>query len=134
LGSFIQIVSDPSSTSEKVILFPKELTGFLAFGPYTYLLQGSYEVTFELKLGPYRDNRIGWCDVSVNLGNSTVAEKDIFGSETPTYKWANYTVTFNSTKFMTGVEFRAYSFGTADIYLDRIIVKRVAPYAAGTFG
>jgi uncharacterized membrane protein len=133
-ASFSQVISDPSARSEKVVLCPKGSTGYFMYGPYTYLLQGSYEVTFEVKLGEYDESQIGKCDISDDYGNSIVSKRDIFGFELQPNTWTNITLAFTSTKLMTGVEFRASSDGIADIYIDRVVMKRISPEAASDFG
>lgn len=134
LASFSQNMSDSSAASEKVVLCPKNSIGYFAYGPFTYLLQGSYEVTFTIKVGEHNSSRVGWCDISGNFGNFTVSKRDIFGFEVQPNEWTNFTLAFTSTKLMTGVEFRASSYGTADIYIDRVIMKRVSPNATSDFG
>jgi hypothetical protein len=133
-ASFSQNISDSSAASEEVVLCPKNSIGYFVYGPYTYLLQGSYEVTFTVKVGEHNSSRVGWCDVSSNFGDSIVSKRDIFGFELQPNKWTNFTLTFTSTKIMTDVEFRASSYGTAGIYIDRVIMKRVSPNATSDFG
>ena len=48
--------------------------------------------------------------------------------------WTNFTLAFASTKLLTYVEFRAFSSGVADIYLDRVIMKRVSSNVTSDFG
>jgi uncharacterized membrane protein len=124
LASFSQIISDSSARSEKVVLCPKNLTGYFAYGPYTYLLQGSYEVTFTVKVGEQDSSRVGECEISSNYGNP-ISKRDIFGFEVQPNKWTNFTLTITSTKLMTDVEFRVFSYGTVDFYIDRVIMERI---------
>jgi len=128
-ASFDQIISDPTARSEKVLLCPKGSTGCFMWGPYTYLLQGSYEVTFTVKVGDYNDSYIGNCAVSDNYGESIVSNRTIFGSELQPNVWTNLTLTFTLKKLITNVEFRAFSYGTVDIYVDRVILRRISPNA-----
>jgi uncharacterized membrane protein len=129
-----QNVSDPSAVSEKVVMYPQNLTGYFVYGPSNYLLSGSYEVTFTVKAGIHNSSRLGWCDISGNFGNFTVCKRDIFGSELQPDKWTNFTLAFTSTELLTAVEFRVFSCGTADMYVDRVLVKRVSPNATSDFG
>jgi hypothetical protein len=132
--SFSQILTDSSASSEKVVLCPKNLTGYFSYGPYNYLLQGSYEVTFTVKTGEHNSSRVGRFDIVSNFSDSTLSKRDIFGFELQPNKWTNVTLAFTSTKLLTNVEFRASSFGTTDIYLDRVIMKRISPNATSDFG
>jgi uncharacterized membrane protein len=124
-ASFAQIVDDPSATSEKIVLCPEGSTGYFIYGPYTYLLPGSYEATFTVKVGEHNEDRICKCDISDNYAGSIVSQRDIFGSELQPNSWTNFTLTFTSTKLMTSAEFRVSSYGTADIYVDRVMIKRI---------
>jgi uncharacterized membrane protein len=133
-SSFSQIVSDPSAVSEKVVLCPENSTGYFVYGPYTYLLPGSYEVTFTVKVGEHNSSRLGGCDVSSSFGDSIVSKRDIFGFELQPDKWTNFTLAFTSTKLLTDIEFRAFSYGAADMYVDRVIMNRISPNATSDFG
>jgi hypothetical protein len=133
-ASFSQLTSDSSAVSEKVVRCPTNLTGYFISGPYNYLLQGSYEVTFTIKVGEHNSSRVGKFDISSNFGNSTVSKRDIFGFELQPNEWTNFTLTFTSTRLMIHVEFRAFSYGTADMYIDRVIVKRISSNATSDFG
>jgi hypothetical protein len=104
------------------------------YGPFIYLLPGSYEVTFTVKVDTRNSSRIGWCDISNNSGISAIAKKDLFGFELQPYIWTNFTLAFTSTKFMAAVEFRVFSYGTADIYVDRVIVRRISSNATSDVG
>jgi uncharacterized membrane protein len=133
-ASFSQIISDSSAVSEKVVLCPKNQPGYFISGPYNYLLQGSYEVTFTVKVGEHNSSRVGWCDISSNFTNSVASKRDIFGFELQSGAWTNFTLAFTSTKLLTTVEFRVSSYGTADMYVDRVAMKRISPNATSDFG
>jgi uncharacterized membrane protein len=134
IAPFSRVIDDSSEVNEKVVLCPANLSGYFMFGPYTYLLPGSYEVTFMVKIGARTSSHVGWVDISSNLGNSTVSKRDVFGFEMQPNKWTNFTLSFTSTKLMTFVEFRAFSYGTADMYIDKVIVKRISSNVTSDFG
>jgi uncharacterized membrane protein len=134
LASSSQTISDSSAVSEKVVVCPKNSIGCFMYGPHIYLLPGSYEVTFTLKTGEYAEGLIGECEISNNYGNSTTSKRDFFGFELEPNKWTNFTLQFTSTKLLTGVEFRAFSYGTVRISVDRVILKRLSPNATSDFG
>jgi uncharacterized membrane protein len=131
---FTNITSDLTSVSKNVVRCPRNSTGFFIYGPFNYLLPGSYEVTFTVKVGARNSSRVGWCDISNNSGISVLARNGLFGFELQPYMWANLTLAFTSTKLMTDVEFRVFSYGTADIYVDRVIVRRISSNAPSDFG
>ena len=133
-ATFDQIITDPSAGSEKVVLCPMGSTGYFMWGPYIYLLPGTYEVTFTIKLGEHNDSSMGECDVSANHGGTIISERDIYGNELQTNEWTNFTLSFTLTKLMTSVEFRASSDGATDISIDRVIVKGILSNGTSDFG
>ena len=132
--SFTRTTSDPSAVSESVLFCPKNFDGTFMYGPSNYLLQGSYEVTFTMKASSHNSSSVGWFDVTRDSGNSTISKREIFGFELPPFTWTNFTLTFTSTKVLTNVEFRASSYGTANMYIDRVIMKRISSNATSDFG
>jgi uncharacterized membrane protein len=133
-ASFSQTIRDSSAISEKVVLCPKNSTGCFVYGPSNYLLPGSYEVTFTVKAESHNSSRVGWCDVTSNSGNFSVSKRDIFGFELQPNTWTNFTLAFTSTKILTNAEFRASSYGAANMYIDRVIMKRISSNATSNFG
>jgi uncharacterized membrane protein len=119
-------VVDPSANGEKVFFYPKGSVGCCIFGPYTYLIQGSYEATFTVKVGEHSAAYLGTFDVTTDVGMHILSAKNVNGSELRPEEWINITVPFSVATFSTGMEFRVTSGGTADIYVDRVIVKRVS--------
>jgi uncharacterized membrane protein len=134
LASFSQAISDSSAVSEKVVLCPENSVGYFVYGPYNYMLPGSYEVTFTVKVGEHNSSRVGKCDISDSQSGSIISKRDIFGFEVQSNTWNNFTLSFTSTKILADVEFRALSYGIADIYIDRVIMKRISPNATSDFG
>jgi uncharacterized membrane protein len=131
---FGQVVSDPSSKSNYVILCPKGPHKGSVYGPYAYLPPGKFEATFEIKVGEYNEGYIGTLDVADNHSETVLSKRDLYGFELEPDKWINITLPFSSTNDRLDVEFRLFTSGTADIYVDRIIVKRIAPEATVDFG
>ena len=87
--------------------------------------QVQYEVTFTVKAGEHNDTSICKCDISDNYGGSILSQKEILGSELQPNEWTNFTLTFTSTTLMTSAEFRVSSYGTADVYVDRVIIQGI---------
>ncbi|MCW4044911.1 MAG: DUF2079 domain-containing protein [Candidatus Bathyarchaeota archaeon] len=131
---FSLTISDSSAISGKAVKCPVNQTGYFVFGPYNYLLQGSYEVTFTIKAGEHEGGRLGWCDISSNLSPTVLSKRDFFGFELPSNTWTNITLAFSTTKLLTSVEFRASSYGTTDMYIDRVVMRRVSSNATSNFG
>ena len=133
-ANFSQPVSDSSAVSERVVLCPKNTDGCFVYGPRNYLLPGSYEVVFTVKVIGYNSSHVGRCDITNSSGNSYISKRDIFGFELKSNTWMNFTLAFTSTKLLPNVEFRVSSSGTANMYVDRVIVKRTSSNATSDFG
>lgn len=134
VASFVQVINDSSVQTGNVVLCPEESKGIFVFGPFAYLFEGAYEVTFTIKVGEHDDSYIGTLDVSDDFGESIVSKRDIYGFELQSNEWINFTLSFTSTKFRNWLEYRAFSSGSTDIYIDRVIVKRVSSIARSDFG
>ncbi len=130
-----QIVKDENSKSGYVAFSEKgENSGIFIYGPYACLPSGTFNVTFEIKVTEKNDGYIGTLDVSENYGEFIVSRKDIYGFELKSREWTNFTLSFTSTKVRKALEFRAFSSGISDIYIDRVIVKRISSAAEADFG
>ena len=134
VASFVQVIRDLSVETGNVVLCPEGSTGIFVFGPFAYLFEGAYEVTFTIKVGEHDDSYVGTLDVSDDFGESIVSKRDIYGFELQSNEWINLTLSFTSTKFRNWLEYRAFSSGSADIYIDRVTVKRVSSIARSDFG
>jgi uncharacterized membrane protein len=129
-----EVVVDASSQSGNVVLCPEGSSGYFVVGPYGYLLQGSYEIRFLLRFGGHGDGYIGTLDVSDDYGRTVLCKRDVYGFESQTNEWFNLTLTFNSTKLRTAVEYRAFSSGNNDIYIDKVYVRRISTNVTTDFG
>jgi uncharacterized membrane protein len=130
-----QIVDDETSNSGSVAFYQNGTTQTTFFyGPYLFLPPGKFEVSFEIKFGEHGDGYLGTLDVSENFGGNILSKRDIYGFESIAKSWTNYTVDLSSTKLRRTIEFRMFTKGTVDIYLDRVIVKRISDKADTDFG
>ncbi|MCJ7719133.1 DUF2079 domain-containing protein [Candidatus Bathyarchaeota archaeon] len=129
-----EVVVDASSQSGSVVFCPKGSSGYFVLGPYGYLLQGSYEVRFLLRFGGHGDGYVGTLDVSDDYGRTVLCKRDVYGFESQTNEWFNLTLTFNSTRLRTSVEYRAFSSGNNDIYIDKVYVRRISTNVTTDFG
>lgn len=125
---------DPTAESDEIVLCPKGSGECFVFGPYSYLLEGLYEVTFTIKVGEHSDSYLGTVDISDDYGLSVLSKRDIYGFEVNPDQWTNFTLPFSSTRFRIALEYRVISSGKADISVDRVIVRRVSPNATVDFG
>ncbi len=131
---FGKVVPDPSSKSDYVVLCPKGTHEGSIYGPYVYLPPGKYEAIFEIKVGEPNEGYIGTFDVADNHSETVLSKRDLYGFELEPDKWNNITLPFSSTKNRHAIEFRLFTSGAVDVYIDRIIVNRITPEATVDFG
>jgi hypothetical protein len=127
------ILDDPSSSSGKVIFYPKNAAGFCISGPYIYLLPGSYEVTFSIKVGEHGPRCLGTFDVATDGATNIPSFRDFYGFELHANEWTNFTIPFGLQVMKNGVEFRVYSQGAAEILVDRVTLRRISPIPTSDF-
>jgi uncharacterized membrane protein len=119
-----EVVYDGSSNSGFVVFSGKDVNnGTFVYGPYVCLPPGVFNVTFEIKIGECDDGYIGKVDVSENSGRNVQSKLDLYGFLVEPNKWFNVTLSINSAEY---VEFRVFSSGRADMYLDRVILQNAS--------
>ncbi len=79
-----------------IISIPKELTGFVLWGPYITLPEGKYKITFTF--ADENASGEGYADISGDFGTYTVASKAIEGS--------SVTMSFQLNETVNNLEFR----------------------------
>jgi hypothetical protein len=132
---YAQTVYDVASSVNAVAFSQRGATyGIFVYGPYVFLPSGTFDITFEVKVGEHGEGYLGTVDVSEDYARTLLCRKDIYGFETPTNVWTNYTMTLATTRLRRAVEFRISTNGAADFYLNRVIVKKVRDSAAADFG
>ena len=135
LASKREIIHDESSRSGYVAFSPKETGGgIFVFGPYINLPAGTFDVTFIIKARDPHDSYIGTLDILENYAASILSKRYVYGFEMPSDEWTNFTLSFTSIQPRNLVEFRVFSSGAADLYVDSIVVNRVSSSANANFG
>ena len=129
-----KIVSDPSAESGECVLSTMGTSGIVTFGPYDYLLKGTYQVTFTVKAGEHGDGCIGTLEVGSDYGQFILSKRDFFGFEMDPNKWTNFTLEFTSTELGRGIEYLTYNSGLTNLYIDKIYVRRISTSADSDFG
>jgi hypothetical protein len=127
------IVEDQTSSSGKVVAYPKNASGNCVFGPYIYLLPGKYEVTFTIKIGEHSPEWLGTVDIATDMGANISSFRDFYGFEMETNEWKNFTVTLGLSTVETGVEFRVYSRGITEILVDSVFLRRISETPTSEF-
>jgi len=111
----------------RVAFYDKGLGGgTIAFGPYTYLFPGTYEVKFSLMTPERVEGHVATLDVATNYGNIILAKRDLYGFEIEGGRWINITLRVSLAKVVTDVEFRVHGVATADLYVDKVVVERLS--------
>lgn len=128
-------VVDETSISKRVVFYPKgsEEKRFI-YGPYTYLPPGTYNVTFLIKVNQHEEGYVGTLDVADEFGMKQIARRDLYGLEFESNSWSNITLTFTLNKLRTSIEFRVFSSGRADMYVDCILLRRISDESEAAFG
>ena len=123
---FGHVTSEPSSPRHPVVLCPTGPRDGLIYGPYAYLPPGHYDVTFLLKAGEHDDGYLATLDVTADAGNTVLTTRALYGSDLEPHTWINVTLPVSSPHDQAQVECRLFTPGTADIYLDYVIIQRHA--------
>jgi uncharacterized membrane protein len=121
-----QIVPDASSKSGNVALCPEGFKGLSISGPQTYLLPGTYDVTFMVKVDDNLSGTVGTLDISYEKGQFVAASRDLNGSEFRPGEWTNFTLTTTFAEIAPQIEFRVWAGGVTNLYLDGVVVNRVS--------
>jgi len=132
--NFGKILRDESSESGNVAFCPKgSRKGIFLYGPYIFLPNGVYNVTWTIKANGHSEEYLAAFEVSEGFGEKCIARRDLYGFDIEPNVWNNITVSFAVSKTKVYVEFRVYSTGAADIYVDRVILKQVSGEAENEF-
>ena len=99
--------------------------GTVVFGPYTYLLPGTYIVRFSVLVSEGVEGHVATIDVATDCGRVILAKRDVYGFELRPGEWSNVSVRVSTTTFMRLIEFRLHASGLASIYVDRVVVERI---------
>jgi uncharacterized membrane protein len=123
------VVNDSSSSSGRVFFYPKGSPGDCIYGPYTYLLAGSYQAVFTVKSGEHGEGWLGTFDVTSDDASQVLSFRDLYGLELKTADWVNITIPFSLPKLATGIEFRFHTQGNADLFFDTVKLQRITSSA-----
>jgi len=132
---YVKIIEDKTSKSGYTVLCPKNLKeDIFLYGPYIFLPKGIYSATCTIKIGDGGEGYLATFDVTDKIGKECVARRDLYGFEMKPNVWQNVTVIFAISKLRTNIEFRVFSAGIVDVYVDRIILKQISGEAKYDFG
>ncbi|MGD2200330.1 MAG: DUF2079 domain-containing protein [Candidatus Bathyarchaeota archaeon] len=124
--SFGELVEDPTSVYGTAALSREGSgKGHFLYGPYTYLLDPAYRVTFNVKASKPGEGYLGTLEVTSNRGDHLIAERDLYGYEVPDDGWKTFSLEVAVKRPVDLVEFRFYTVGACDLSVDSIKVERV---------
>ena len=116
-----EIVSDPTSASGLPAASPRGSgEGFFLYGPYTYLMGRAYDVSFEMKALNQGEGYLGTFEVTSDRGAQVLTKRDVYGYEFPDAEWRNFTVKLALDGPKELVEFRFFTVGAGDLFVDTI--------------
>jgi uncharacterized membrane protein len=120
-----QIITDATSDSGLVAFSQKEIdSGTFIYGPYICLPPGTYDIIFEIKISQPDQGLIAKLDIADNCGHVILIEKNLYSIEVQTEQWNNVTLQLSISNLRSALEFRIFTTGLADIYFDRVIIKK----------
>ncbi|MEM2341426.1 MAG: DUF2079 domain-containing protein [Candidatus Bathyarchaeia archaeon] len=125
--NFGSMISDASSKSGSVAFCPKDSKqGIFIYGPYIFLPNGVYNVTWRVKFGPHGEGHLATFEVTEKFGEVNIAKKYVYGFDVESKVWTNITLTFGVSEVKSYVEFRVYSRGAADISVDYVVLRQIS--------
>jgi len=137
--NFGKLIKDDTSRYGRVAFCSKgSKRGVFIYGPYIFLPNGVYNVTWRIKFNQHSEGYLAALEVTEKFGDVSIARTHIYGFDVEPNRWNNVTVSFGVNKTKTYVEFRVYSTGAADISVDYIVLKQISgemgePFITRTF-
>ncbi len=118
---FGEIISDPTTVSGLSAASPRGSgEGFFLYGPYTYLMGRAYDISFNMKALNQGEVYLGTFEVTSDRGAHILTKRDIYGYEFPDAEWRNFTVKLTLDEPKELVEFRFFTVGAGDVFVDSI--------------
>jgi len=113
-------VAVPDSASEvgEVALSPRgSAQGFLVFGPYVYMTEGVYDVSFCLQVSQPWEGYIGTFEVTCDQGRQLLTKRDLYGYEFPSHVRIDR-IEVNRTDLRPGATASTITFNYVDLLVD----------------
>lgn len=115
-----------TTVNNNIISLSKGKEGRLVYGPYRFLTQGTYVVTYEMRAKDIDTlGEIAIVDVVSDLGSSTYAKRIVSGYELDG-QWTKIKLEFTINEFFKdNMEFRVYSLGNSDIEFKSCSIEKL---------
>ncbi len=98
--------------------------GFLAYGPYMPLVQGTYKVTFRIRLENLNNQGVGFCDVNVLEHPESYVRKELVLEGFKKHNPQDVSLVFTIPEGKPKAEFRVFQYGGNTLTLTEL---RLAP-------
>lgn len=110
--------------TEEKIFIPKDsmdlINDYAVWGPFTQLLVGNYSLQINLTVENATPGEpIGFIDVSYNFGENVLTEKELVPTDSLSSS-IPFEIEFSTKERLSGVEFRVFSKGGADITIKEV--------------
>lgn len=135
---FGDVVRDSSTEGGAAVLSPRgSEKGYFIYGPYSYLMDYAYNVSFRMKSSEPGEVYLATFEVTSGEGEQLITKRDIYGYELEGGQWRIFTLKIGLDQPRELVEYRFYTVGAADILVDYIEVRKVRepsyPYSTRAF-
>lgn len=126
-GECLDMRFHDNAYSDNNIVRLEKQEGFFVYGPYKFMFQGSYTVTYELKatdIDTY--GAVAVLDISNELGRNVFARQVISGYELRDNEWHTITLPFSIRElYANDMEFRVYSLGNSNLEFKGCNIERI---------
>jgi TolB protein len=116
---------DADASNGQAVYAPlSQASGFVMYGPYVTYQPGRYRAIFRLKAEAITQLKqpVVAIDVTTDKGKTLVARQEVPGTQLSTSQYQELQLEFALQEPKT-LEFRVFSFGTADVWADSITIR-----------
>ncbi len=121
LGKGVATQDPTSEAGEVAQSTPGTRDGHLVYGPYEFMDEGTYRLTFRIKTSEAYEGYLGTFD-AYDTGDQ-LTKRDIYGYEVTPGEWTTFAVTLTLKQAKAAVEYRFEATNQATILFDSIHVE-----------
>ena len=123
---FGDVVRDSPTEGGAAVLSPRGSgKGYFIYGPYSYLMDYAYDVSFGMKSTEPGEGYIATFEVTSDEGEHLITKRDIYGHELEGDRWRIFALKIGLDRPRELVEYRFYTVGAADVLVDFVEVNKV---------
>lgn len=116
-----EIISDPITNEPVARSVNGSKPGLFVYGPYTFLPEGNYVVSYRIKVENSESPLVGYYQITREL-EEVVTRKNIWSYDFTDSDWHVVDIVVGLDRISMLTEFQLYSFGKADVYVSEISV------------